>query len=129
MTIHSRHSRNLALIVACAAAMTACGGGQEASATAGAQPAAAPSPTVTHLAASTNAAVGTAASASAAAAPQASPGGPVITAAMVRKVGAPPRPDNGVVVVHPGIRNREHATADRGNSAGARSARTPNIGD
>lgn len=128
------YSRTLAPLVASLVVLAACGGGQETAAStadASAQATATESPAATRLAVSTAAATDTAAAATASdAANAAAAPAPrtVITAAMVRTVGAPPRPDNGVVVVHPGIQTRERAATAR-DSAGARSARIPNIGN
>ena len=108
------HSRR-ALIGVCIAAMAGCGGGaQEPAAAPDATAAAAPAPAV---------------STSAATPALAGVRPLVVPESMVTQVAAPPRPDNGKLVVHPGIRPRDQP--DPGTSvpvpgaAGVRGTRTP----
>lgn len=104
------HSRR-AMIGVCIAAMAGCGGG-------GQEPAAAPDATAA-AAASTSAAT----PALAGVRPL------VVPESMVARVAAPPRPDNGKLVVHPGIRPRDQPDPTTSvpvpGAAGVRGTRTP----
>jgi hypothetical protein len=92
---------------ACIAAMAGCGGGEQ-------------DPVATPDAA---AAAATAAAASASASAGVRP--LVVPASMVAQVKAPPKPNNGKLVVNPGIRQRELHESPATVPAGTRGTRTP----